>query len=581
MFIKRSLNRTAWNGATIPAEDSAEFMKLGIELLDDSISVKQFEATVTSIRVRFKKIGPWIDWYLNPSRGKLLFPALRDIENPKLSDNTNAQEGIGNDFKTSSGEKNLSILSASLPSPKEVESIENVNDGRPPELGAPCISSKKKRIGRPRGSRNKAPMFWSKIELSIIGTPWGISYKKFAATNSCPLDTTLMIWYLLHRSAGIELPMHVRDKPRNISNTKNVDKSLTIGGIFQNIVAAITRGEHHRARWLFCIELLNMSPEGQVDLFGSIDKTFLEPLKDVFSIQWRNRTTCSFKHCPKGEKDEEEDAVTKYIEGVAQGSSLTQDIIRSFGVNDTISPCNHIISSSDAQKIGAEKLEVQDIIDIDGRSSSPVYSCPGFRSTMEKSKALHYNGMAANKLEWVDLPNISPNYLSAEISHIWYYKVEATVSGDSYELGTDSCSQDSDSSEATREEEVEQSWQDNLRESECEPDFGNDDLDDLAHIDKRRTIENDAGEPVRESMNLKEASSKPSSQVSHRNRPQYPIGICVREISRKGRAPTRACSEQTIDRSERRLTVLRIEAWECTSGTLYKLIPRSIRDFAY
>ncbi|ORZ26248.1 hypothetical protein BCR41DRAFT_219155 [Lobosporangium transversale] len=194
-------------------------------------------------------------------------------------------------------------------------------------------------------------MFWSKIELSIIGTPWGISYKKFAATNSCPLDTTLMIWYLLHRSAGIELPMHVRDKPRNISNTKNVDKSLTIGGIFQNIVAAITRGEHHRARWLFCIELLNMSPEGQVDLFGSIDKTFLEPLKDVFSIQWRNRTTCSFKHCPKGEKDEEEDAVTKYIEGVAQGSSLTQDIIRSFGVNDTLLRCFSYIRSQGDQKL--------------------------------------------------------------------------------------------------------------------------------------------------------------------------------------------------------------------------------------
>ena len=40
VHYKRSVNRAARNGALIPAEDSAEFLDMGMSLADDSISLQ-------------------------------------------------------------------------------------------------------------------------------------------------------------------------------------------------------------------------------------------------------------------------------------------------------------------------------------------------------------------------------------------------------------------------------------------------------------------------------------------------------------------------------------------------------------
>ncbi|KAI8362453.1 hypothetical protein B0O80DRAFT_524762 [Mortierella sp. GBAus27b] len=46
----------------------------------------------------FPLTKPWLDWYLHPSRSKLIFIALADANVSTIAKNTNAQESLGNDF---------------------------------------------------------------------------------------------------------------------------------------------------------------------------------------------------------------------------------------------------------------------------------------------------------------------------------------------------------------------------------------------------------------------------------------------------------------------------------------------------
>jgi hypothetical protein len=68
------------------------------------------------------------------------------------------------------------------------------------------------------GSKSKAPDVEVNIDESSVGMRWGVSYDfyresglkaTFSASNTCPLDTPLMAWYLLQRYRGAELPQDV------------------------------------------------------------------------------------------------------------------------------------------------------------------------------------------------------------------------------------------------------------------------------------------------------------------------------------------------------------------------------------
>ncbi|KAF9109661.1 hypothetical protein BGW39_005010, partial [Mortierella sp. 14UC] len=58
-----------------------------------------FVDLVSDLVTGFPKIKSWLNWYLNPVRGSLIFPALSDVDFSHLARDTNAQESIGAEFK--------------------------------------------------------------------------------------------------------------------------------------------------------------------------------------------------------------------------------------------------------------------------------------------------------------------------------------------------------------------------------------------------------------------------------------------------------------------------------------------------
>lgn len=98
------------NAAIVPPLEEMVFYNKVLLLIDPQLTRSQFKELVAELGHDYKGIKNWMDWYLNPSRGKHIFPALASFDYSKLAKDTNAQESLGNDFKSTAAKRKLSVV---------------------------------------------------------------------------------------------------------------------------------------------------------------------------------------------------------------------------------------------------------------------------------------------------------------------------------------------------------------------------------------------------------------------------------------------------------------------------------------
>ncbi|KAG0220194.1 hypothetical protein BGX31_011065 [Mortierella sp. GBA43] len=86
-----------------------EFYNTALGMLSTDLMRDPFKKLTDQIRTRFPNAGEWLDWYLHPSLGKLIFSALACHQNSHMSSGTNAQESLGYDFKRNAIRSKLDI----------------------------------------------------------------------------------------------------------------------------------------------------------------------------------------------------------------------------------------------------------------------------------------------------------------------------------------------------------------------------------------------------------------------------------------------------------------------------------------
>jgi len=109
VHFKCSLTRVRRNGAVVPHAKETEFYYTALQLLDPQQTVDTFDALLSQMRQDYPKAKRWINWYLHPSRGRHIFPALAASDFSHLSKDTNAQESPGGDFQRTAAKCKLSI----------------------------------------------------------------------------------------------------------------------------------------------------------------------------------------------------------------------------------------------------------------------------------------------------------------------------------------------------------------------------------------------------------------------------------------------------------------------------------------
>jgi hypothetical protein len=395
VHYKRSVTRCLANGAFVRAANKDQFKALAESLLDET-DPDLFKNTITVLMAKFPKIDSWLNWYVHPKRGPLIFPALNKSTNAHMSRDTNAQESIGAEFKKLlpvadvvgtiyniisileryESSMDLKKLGYSSSYRKDKPKPKYVNDGRGPHPDAPATKTYNKlhsqepnsllsllkssasplplytppntplpaspplnlpshltlshsaphpstspspppsnkfhhkdkspsipsaapagpaaptrSTGRPRGGKNKLPKFGN-INWNIFGIPWRINHPQFRATNTCPLDTTLMTWYFINRHGDAVLPDDLSDSPTGIT--------------LQKVVEYIQRERYDEARWIWCRDVLGLSAmasqDKEYDMYGSTERVFRDKLPSLFLLRKTETSICSSPFCPRPER---------------------------------------------------------------------------------------------------------------------------------------------------------------------------------------------------------------------------------------------------------------------------------------
>ncbi|GJJ71561.1 hypothetical protein EMPS_03911 [Entomortierella parvispora] len=176
---------------------------------------------------------------------------------------------------------------------KPLVNVKYTNDGRAPdttkalldeETNTKAKGAKRKRVigprdtgrdtegrgaGRPRGSRNVLPSIRSvgDIDWDTFGIPWRRQEpvaNRFTFENSCPVDTTLMAWFLLSKHSGATLPSAVA--------RSNAGQTLL------RVMEEIRATRYDYARELWCTEAMELAGDQHHDLFKSLEEVFLDIL---------------------------------------------------------------------------------------------------------------------------------------------------------------------------------------------------------------------------------------------------------------------------------------------------------------
>ena len=295
----------------------------------------------------------------------IIFPATAQVkvDRSKLKKDTNAQEGLGSEFRRimamSQGQKKVPIMDTvkmvhlymkhfELKDDHHLQGISTsyrkkkgdtiteppkgnhttrkfvdpkyVNDGVPDLRAATPVSSNKKAYpsraleqnhetrelttlhalhslvrnvgpGRPPGSKNKAPkndkLFWS-----AMGFPWGVEkYRptpdtEFSLSNTCPLDTTLMAWFLINQYQYIPLPEETLATPAGI----------ILEQVVQEIRSPVP--DYNKARFLWCTKVMKLVSSGSHCLYSSFNHVFHERVESLFEVIRLQVSQCTNEACP-------------------------------------------------------------------------------------------------------------------------------------------------------------------------------------------------------------------------------------------------------------------------------------------
>lgn len=191
--------------------------------------------------------------------------------------------------KTAAAKTLLSFHNRFLPD-KPVVNAKYSNDGRAPDTTKLLLSVKSTRnVGRPPGSRNRLPSLLSigDIDWKTFGIPWrgmAASIGCFTFTDSCPLDTTLMAWFLISRLAGATLP----------STTAGTKAGQTLLRVMEEVRAT----HYDKARELWCTEVMGLAADSHHNLTMSLEKIFLDRLPSLTRIEMSRSSHCNRPGCP-------------------------------------------------------------------------------------------------------------------------------------------------------------------------------------------------------------------------------------------------------------------------------------------
>lgn len=263
VHFKRSAARIKKNNSLVPISKKDDFQHyINVLLLDTArTTIERYEDTVQKLRTEFPHIKKWLNWYTEDGKGKFIFPIL--MTEGGISghgEDTNAQEGTGRWIKegfSTDGTK-PTLLQAlqylfsvgkvvqdditvtrrgvatryrkssnpiersadtetksrrAVTKAKRQKQQATMNDGRAPDTTEALLGSsnkKSKKPGRRPGSLNAAPGASSIIPLTF-GIPWCYQIEGKDVRNTCPLDSFLMLVYLMRRFGTLSQLVCQRD----------------------------------------------------------------------------------------------------------------------------------------------------------------------------------------------------------------------------------------------------------------------------------------------------------------------------------------------------------------------------------
>ncbi|GJJ70541.1 hypothetical protein EMPS_02890 [Entomortierella parvispora] len=342
VHYRRSLRRVCREASVIPAARSDEFYFIAESLTREGMTLVEFEESVAYLLEQFPRARNWIAWYMNADRKSLIYPALRGHPHvlETLALDTNAQEGFGAHLRN--------YLERTAPRGGIVKCVEAIalyqqsfardydhvlrggkltygkrppvpesyiNDGRAPDnakaLRAAQVKDEARRKresarykpkvpkdllqkpkqGRRLGSQNKAPSSREIFDHNTFGIPWGVEPSKlsgnarFALTNTCALDSSLMAWYMLVSLSGATLP------PAMISST--------VGLALLSVMAHLHARRYDMARRLWCTDVMKLPGNRHHDLYLSLEAVFLDLVPGLTRFEVSRVSSCSVPGCPQ------------------------------------------------------------------------------------------------------------------------------------------------------------------------------------------------------------------------------------------------------------------------------------------
>ena len=261
VHFQRSVTRVKSSHSLVPRHKLEDFEhKINILLCKDSnrTDAERFYKTVEEIRKDFPLLKDWINWYVTNNIEKCFFSAVSNGSIKGFGKDTNAQEGTGRWLKKSDPSKKPSICScikylylrgrliqqdteaekegrqsryrrggALNPIDRDADSEAKnkrsqqrarsrkrayENDGRAPDTEALLTPPKKRaKIGRRPGSTNKAPRGNDIVDRSF-GIPWSYKNNGAVVSNTCSMDSVLMLLYMLRKFSSLPQEIFAYDE---------------------------------------------------------------------------------------------------------------------------------------------------------------------------------------------------------------------------------------------------------------------------------------------------------------------------------------------------------------------------------
>jgi hypothetical protein len=159
-----------------------------------------------------------------------------------------------------------------------------MNDGRAPDSNRD-LGLTKRSAGRPRGSRNIVPTLNTLRDFKTFGIPWRFKYGILHATNTCAMDTGLMILFFLQDFNIFIIP----------------DNEQT--ALLKSVLTDIGNNQYDKARfdWLTRGPMKSIPQEGTIlDCWMSMYSAVGRGVRDLFRITIETNCYCSNKlTCPE------------------------------------------------------------------------------------------------------------------------------------------------------------------------------------------------------------------------------------------------------------------------------------------